>query len=151
MRALVQRVHEASVTSADRRGAPAEITGQIGQGLVALIGVTHDDDEAAAARLADKLLNLRVFADDEGAMNLSCADVDGELLIVSQFTLYADTRKGRRPSYLAAAPPEHAEPLITALIERLVELGAHVEAGRFRTHMDISLVNDGPVTILLDV
>jgi D-aminoacyl-tRNA deacylase len=151
VRALVQRVSEAAVTSAPTRDDPEVETGRIGQGLVALVGVTHDDDLTTATRLADKLWHLRVFPDAAGAMNLSCADVGGALLVVSQFTLYADARKGRRPSYVAAAPPEQAEPLVEAVVARLRDLGAQVATGRFRTHMRVSLVNDGPVTLLLEV
>ncbi len=151
VRALVQRVSAAAVTS---RGAQAEAAvevGRIGRGLVALVGVTHDDDEAAATKLADKLWHLRVFADDAGAMNRSCADIGGALLVVSQFTLYGDARKGRRPSYIAAARPEHAEPLIDRVVARLRELGAEVATGRFRTEMAVTLTNDGPVTLLVEV
>ncbi|MEX2324821.1 MAG: D-aminoacyl-tRNA deacylase [Nitriliruptoraceae bacterium] len=151
MRALIQRVHEASVHSATQRGEETDLTGSIGQGLVAFVGVTHEDDEAQAVRLAEKIFNLRVFADDDGAMNRSCGEVGGGVLVVSQFTLYADTRKGRRPSYLHAALPDHAEPLVSRVAQRLVELGATVAEGRFQTHMDVSLVNDGPVTIMLEV
>lgn len=151
MRALVQRVLKASVTSAPERGDPAETTGRIGPGLVAFVGVTHDDDAGAAVRLADKLWHLRVFPDGDGLMNASCADVDGEVLVVSQFTLYGDARKGRRPSYVAAARPEHAEPLVDAVVARLRAHGATVGTGRFRTHMEVALVNDGPVTLMLEV
>ena len=151
MRALVQRVAEASVTSAVERGGPSEVTGSIGAGLVAFIGVTHDDDEGAAVKLADKLWNLRIFPDADGAMNASCAEVAGEVLVVSQFTLYGDARKGRRPSYIAAARPEQAEPLVEAVVTRLREHGAQVGTGRFRTHMEVALVNDGPVTLFLEV
>lgn len=151
MRALIQRVHEASVHSAPTRADETELTGSIGQGLVAFIGVTHDDNDALAVKLADKIFNLRVFADDDGVMNLSCGEVGGGVLVVSQFTLYADSRKGRRPSYLPAAAPDHAEPLVSGVARRLRELGATVAEGRFRTHMDVSLVNDGPVTIMLEV
>ena len=151
MRALVQRVSSASVTAAEHAGAPREETGRIGRGLVALIGVTHHDTPAQAERLADKLHGLRIFADDRGAMNRSCADVGGAVLVVSQFTLYADTRKGRRPSFVDAAPPEHAEPLIEHLVARLTAAGAEVATGRFRAHMEVSLVNDGPVTLSLEV
>jgi D-tyrosyl-tRNA(Tyr) deacylase len=148
---LVQRVSEASVTSRADGADQATETGRIGRGLVVLVGVTHDDDEAVAARLADKLWHLRVFSDDDGAMNLSCADVGGAVLVVSQFTLYGDTRKGRRPSYLASARPEHAEPLVDHVVEVLRGHGAEVATGRFRTEMAVSLVNDGPVTLLLEV
>jgi D-aminoacyl-tRNA deacylase len=151
VRALVQRVSEAAVTCAPTAADPPEETGRIGRGLVALVGVTHDDDRATARRLADKLWHLRVFPDEAGAMNRSCADIGGGVLVVSQFTLYGDTSKGRRPSYLAAARPEHAEPLVAATVMRLEELGAQVATGRFRTHMRVALVNDGPVTLLLEV
>ena len=151
MRALVQRVSEASVTAAIGPGRVRETTGSIGPGLVALIGVTHDDDQRGAARLAQKLWRLRVFDDDDGAMNLSCADLDAELLVVSQFTLYADTRKGRRPSFVAAAAAPAAEPLVDALVDALRDHGASVATGRFRHHMQVSLVNDGPVTLMLEV
>ncbi len=151
MRALVQRVSEASVNSAVERGEPPEVTGHIGAGLVAFVGVTHDDDVAKAVKLADKLWHLRIFPDADGAMNASCAEVGGEVLVVSQFTLYGDARKGRRPSYVTAARPEQAEPLVEAVVARLREHGAQVGTGRFRTHMEVALVNDGPVTLLLEV
>ncbi|MTV25303.1 D-tyrosyl-tRNA(Tyr) deacylase [Nitriliruptoraceae bacterium ZYF776] len=150
MRALVQRVREASVTSRIDGAEPVEV-GRIGRGLVALVGVTHDDDEVAARKLADKLWHLRVFDDDAGAMNLAAGDVGGAVLVVSQFTLYGDARKGRRPSYVDAARPEHAEPLVEVVVDRLRQLGAPVATGRFRTHMEVTLVNDGPVTLLLEV
>jgi D-aminoacyl-tRNA deacylase len=150
VRALVTRVSEASVTSAPERDAPHELVGRIGPGLLALVGVTHEDTEEQARRLAEKLWHLRVFPDDADTMNVSCADAGGEVLVVSQFTLYGDTGKGRRPSYLAAAPPEHAEPLIDVLCEHLRHLGARVAAGRFRTHMAVASVNDGPVTLVLE-
>ena len=145
MRALVQRVTSASVTSEGTE------TGRIGAGLVVLVGVTHDDDTATARRLADKVVGLRVFADEAGDMNLSCLDVGGGLLVVSQFTLYGDTRKGRRPSFVQAAPPEVAETLVDEVVARLRETGLAVETGRFRTHMQVALVNDGPVTVLVEV
>lgn len=126
-----------------------EVTGKIGPGLCVLVGVTHDDTEAQSAKLAQRLWKLRVFSDDEGKMNLSVDDVGGSLLIVSQFTLYADARKGNRPSYVDAARPEVAEPLIDHLVSELTALGADVATGRFRTDMDVELVNDGPVTIML--
>ena len=141
----MQRVTRASVTVDD------DVVGEIGAGLCVLVGVTHDDREAQAAKLADKLWHLRVFADDEGQMNRSAADVDGELLIVSQFTLYGDTRKGRRPSYVDAARPEVAEPLIEQLCTELRALGAPVATGRFRADMVVEIVNDGPVTLLIEV
>jgi D-aminoacyl-tRNA deacylase len=151
VRALVQRVREGWVHSAVERGAEPVETGRIGPGLVALVGVTHTDDPGSAERLADKIHQLRVFPDADDVMNRSCADIGGEVLVVSQFTLYADTRRGRRPSYVDAAPPEAAEPLIDRLVERLRERGATVATGRFRTHMDVGLVNDGPVTVMLEV
>lgn len=153
MRALVQRVSRASVTVEDSEvGA---VVGSIGPGLCVLIGVTHEDTEAKARKLAERLCKLRIFGDDEGKMNRSVADVGGGILIVSQFTLYADTRKGNRPSYVDAARPEVAEPLIEILVEHLrslgTPLGVNVETGRFRTEMAVELVNDGPVTITLDL
>lgn len=144
MRAVVQRVTRASVTVGE------EVVGAIGPGLCVLVGVTHEDDEAGAAKLADKLWHLRVLDDTDGVMNLSAADVDAPILVVSQFTLYGDTAKGRRPSWLAAARPEQAEPLVDAVIARLRALGATVATGRFRTEMAVELVNDGPVTVLLE-
>lgn len=151
MRALVQRVLQAEVTSAASPDGPWERTGRIGPGLVALVGVTHDDGERDARTLADKLVNLRILPDETGAMNRSCAQTGAALLVVSQFTLYADTSRGRRPSFVDAAPPEHAEPLLETLVERLRGSGATVATGRFRTHMRVELTNDGPVTVLLEV
>lgn len=145
MRAVVQRVSRASVT------VDGEQVGAIGPGLCVLVGVTHDDDEDAAARLADKLWGLRVFPDDQGVMNRPVAEVGGAVLVVSQFTLYGDTRKGRRPSYVAAARPEQAEPLVERLVDELRGRGATVATGRFRADMDVELVNDGPVTLVLEV
>lgn len=153
MRALVQRVSSASVT-VHGDGDPVdggEVVGSIGVGLCVLVGVTHDDGEAQAVKLAERLRKLRIFSDDDGRMNRSVADIGGDMLVVSQFTLYADTRKGNRPSYIDAARPEVAEPLIDAMVGHLRSLGTKVETGRFRTDMKVSLVNDGPVTITLDV
>ncbi len=144
MRAVVQRVSRASVT------VDGETVGAIGAGLCALVGVTHDDDEAGATKLADKLWHLRILDDADGVMNVSAADAGAPLLVVSQFTLYGDTAKGRRPSWLAAARPEVAEPLVDAVVARLRDLGATVETGRFRTEMAVELVNDGPVTLILE-
>jgi D-aminoacyl-tRNA deacylase len=115
-----------------------------------LVGVTHDDTEADADRLAERVAHLRIHPDDDGVMNRSLIDVGGAALVVSQFTLYADTSRGRRPSYVDAARPEHAEPLVTRVAERLAALGVEVATGRFRTHMHVGLVNDGPVTILVE-
>lgn len=131
-----------------------EVVGAIGPGLCVLVGVTHDDTKAIARKLADKIWNLRVFDDDNGVMNRSVADSGHparEVLIVSQFTLYADTSAGRRPSYIAAARPDVAEPLVEAVIAELRRLGATVATGRFRTDMQVSLTNDGPVTVMLQL
>ena len=125
--------------------------GRIGPGLCVLVGVTHTDGEAEARKLAEKIWHLRVMDDDAGVMNRSVADTTREVLVVSQFTLYGDTNGGRRPSWIAAARPEHAEPLVTAVVDQLCTLGATVATGRFRTEMLVSLVNDGPVTVLLEV
>ncbi|MEZ5143035.1 MAG: D-aminoacyl-tRNA deacylase [Acidimicrobiales bacterium] len=145
MRAVVQRVTRASVS------VEGEIVGAIGADLCVLVGVTHDDDEQAARRLADKVWGLRVMADVDGVMNLSVAETTGEVLVISQFTLYGDTRKGRRPSWVAAARPDHAEPLVDAVVDALLELGATVATGVFGADMAVELVNDGPVTLLLEV
>ena len=128
----------------------AEVTGEIGAGLCVLVGVTHEDDEGSARKLAEKLWHLRVMADDDGVMNRSVAETTGEVLVVSQFTLYGDTRKGRRPSWVAAAPPEQAEPLVDAVVAALRDLGATVATGRFRAMMHVELENDGPVTLLVE-
>ena len=145
MRALVQRVSRAKVT------VDGEVVGEIGAGLCVLIGVTHDDSDAVARKLADRIFHLRVLADDDGVMNRSLADTGDEVLVVSQFTLYGDTSKGRRPSWLGAAPPEVAEPLVDVVVEALRQLGARVATGRFRTTMAVELVNDGPVTVMLEL
>lgn len=128
-----------------------ELVGAIGSGLCVLVGVTHDDDEAAASKLADKLWHLRIFDDDDGVMNRSVAETSKALLVVSQFTLYGDTSRGRRPSWIGAARPERAEPLVGAVVDRLRDLGAVVATGRFQTEMLVELVNDGPVTLLVEV
>ncbi len=145
MRGLVQRVVRASVTSEG-----VEV-GAVGPGLCVLVGVTHADTEAHAAKLAAKLWHLRIFDDEAGVMNRSVADTTRAVLVVSQFTLYGDTSAGRRPSWINAAPPEVAEPLVDLVVTELRALGATVETGRFRTNMQISLVNDGPVTVIVDV
>jgi D-aminoacyl-tRNA deacylase len=149
MRGLVQRVVKASVSVSGPEGNT--VVGEIGPGLCVLVGVTHDDTDATARKLADKIWGLRVIDDDNGVMNRSVADTTREVLIVSQFTLYGDTSGGRRPSWINAARPEHAEPLVQAVIDQLRTLGATVSTGRFRTEMQVSLVNDGPVTVLLEV
>ncbi|MEY2552754.1 MAG: D-aminoacyl-tRNA deacylase [Ilumatobacteraceae bacterium] len=145
MRGLVQRVTQASVTVDD------EVVGAIGHGLCVLVGVTHDDTETTARKLADKIWGLRVIDDEQGVMNRSIADSGGEVLVVSQFTLYGDTSGGRRPSWIKAARPEHAEPLVQMVIDHLRASGAVVATGRFRTEMQLTLTNDGPVTVLLEV
>lgn len=145
MRAVVQRVTRASVA------VDGEVVGRIGAGLCVLVGVTHDDDPAAAAALAAKIWGLRIMADDQGVMNRPVADSGGEVLVISQFTLYGDTRRGRRPSWVAAARPEHAAPLVDAVVDRLRALGATVATGVFGAEMAVELVNDGPVTLLLEV
>jgi D-tyrosyl-tRNA(Tyr) deacylase len=145
MRAVVQRVSEASVT------VDGEVVGAIGPGLCVLVGVTHDDDVEAARRLAAKLWHLRILDDDAGVMNRSVAEAGGQILAISQFTLYGDTRRGRRPSWVAAARPEQAEPLVDAVVGELRGLGADVATGRFRADMRVALVNDGPVTLVVEV
>lgn len=144
MRALLQRVSQASVTVDDR------VAGAIGRGFVVLLGVTHDDSEAEARWLADKIADLRLFEDDAGKMNLSLFDVGGSVLVVSQFTLYGDARKGRRPSFTQAAPPEQAEPLVEYLAGRLRARGLHVESGVFGAMMLVEIHNDGPVTMMIE-
>ena len=145
MRAVIQRVEEAQVEVGD------EVVGRIGSGLCVLLGVTHDDGVEQAVKMASKIAGLRVFDDADGVMNLGLVDVGGAALVVSQFTLYGDAAKGRRPSYVRAARPEHAEPLIERLVAELEANGVTVETGRFRADMRVSLVNDGPVTIIVDV
>ena len=144
MRALVQRVHRARVL------VGTQVTGEIGPGLCVLVGVTHTDDGAVAHKLAEKVWHLRVLGDD-GRMDRSLADAGGSALVVSQFTLYGDLSRGRRPSWAAAAPADRAEPLVTAFAEALEGLGARVEKGIFGAMMDVELVNHGPVTIMLEV
>ena len=144
MRAVVQRVASASVRVED------EIVGQIDRGFLVLLGVGTDDTDADAVALAVKIAGLRVFEDDDGKMNLALDDVDGRMLVVSQFTLFGDCRKGRRPSFVEAARPEQAERLYESFVAEIRGQGLQVETGRFQTHMDVSLVNDGPVTLLLD-
>ena len=145
MRALVQRVSRARVV------IEGEAVGEIGPGLCVFVGVTHDDDEARARRLAEKVWQLRVLADADGMMNRSLSDTAGDALVVSQFTLYGDTRRGRRPSWLDAAPGAVAEPLVETFCAALRELGARVATGRFGAQMDVELVNEGPVTISLEL
>ena len=137
-------------------GSPDQKVAAIGPGLCVFVGVTHDDVREHAVKLADRVWNLRVFEDSDANMNLSCADRveagrNTEVLVVSQFTLYADTSRGRRPSFIAAARPEVAEPLIEVMVDELRRVGAPVQTGRFRTDMAVEILNDGPVTILLEV
>lgn len=145
MRAVIQRVREGRVSVA------GETLGQIGSGLVILLGAGHGDGQAEADRLADKITNLRIFADAEGKTNLSVLDVGGEALVISQFTLYADCRKGRRPSFVRAAPPDVAAPLVDYFVGRLRQAGIRrVETGEFGAMMLVEIYNDGPFTIVLD-
>jgi D-tyrosyl-tRNA(Tyr) deacylase len=144
LRAVVQRVREACVS------VGGEEVARMAAGLLALVGVARDDGPADAAAIADKLVNLRLMPDAEGRMNRSLLETGGTLGVVSQFTLLGDARKGRRPSWVEAAPPERAEPLVEAVADAARLAGVAVITGRFRTHMQIALVNDGPVTLLLD-
>jgi D-tyrosyl-tRNA(Tyr) deacylase len=151
MRAVVQRVTSAEVGSRADPAAPYLTVGRIGHGLCVLVGVTHTDTLDHATQLAAKLAGLRVFDDADGVMNLGALEVGGEFLVVSQFTLYGDTSRGRRPSWTQAARPEHAEPIVDHLVEQLRRSGFMVATGRFRTEMSVELVNDGPVTLVIDV
>lgn len=144
MRAVIQRVSRARVTVEN------EMVGEIGKGLLILLGVSGDDSEKEALYLLEKALNLRIFEDAEEKMNLSLLEVSGELLVVSQFTLYGDTRKGRRPSFIQAAPPEKANDLYEFFVKEAGKQINKVQTGKFQAMMDVELVNDGPVTILLD-
>lgn len=144
MRAVVQRVTESAVT------ADGDIVGKIGCGLMVLLGVGHGDDPAAADYLAEKIVHLRIFEDDEGKMNRSLKDIGGAMLVVSQFTLLGDCRKGRRPSFVQAAPPETANQLYECFVEAVRKRDVAVETGRFQAKMAVSLINDGPVTLILE-
>lgn len=144
MRIVIQRVRRGRV------GVDGETVAEIGKGLVVLAGIGPEDGEEQAAYLAEKTANLRIFADAEGKTNLSCLDVGGEIIVVSQFTLYADTRKGRRPSFINAAPPETAEPLVERFAELLRAQGVPVQTGEFGASMLVEIENDGPVTIVID-
>jgi D-aminoacyl-tRNA deacylase len=144
MRAVIQRVTKASVS------VEGEVVAEIGIGMLILLGIAPEDTPAAAEQLADKIANLRIFDDEADKMNLSLLDVMGAALVVSQFTLYADTRKGRRPSFVAAAKPDRAEPLVELFAKILEERGVPVQTGVFGAHMDVALVNDGPVTIVME-
>ena len=144
MRAVIQRVKSASVTVDGR------VVSEIRKGLLVFLGVAQEDTPTDVDYMASKIANLRIFEDDEGLMNLSILDAGGEVLVVSQFTLYGDCRKGRRPSFIAAARPEKADPLYQAFMDEISRLGVSVKAGVFQAMMDVELINDGPVTILLD-
>ena len=144
MRALIQRVAEAAVE------IDGVEVGEIGQGLVVLLGVADEDDEADARYLVEKIVNLRIFADDENRFNRSALDVGAEFLVISQFTLYADTRRGRRPDFKRAAPPQRAEQLYDHTVQLLKDSGLSVATGRFQEYMQVRLQNDGPVTLLID-
>jgi D-aminoacyl-tRNA deacylase len=144
MRALLQRVTSASVT------VDEQVVGHIGLGLLVLLGVGQDDSEVQVKTLADKIVHMRIFGDDEGKMNRSLLDIGGEVLVVSQFTLYADIRRGRRPSFTNAAPPSLAEPLVERFKDAIAAYGLSVADGIFGAHMQVGLVNDGPVTIWMD-
>lgn len=144
MRALVQRVSRASVR------VDGSVIAEIGRGVLALVGVSITDTEKEAVHVADKVVHLRIFPDDDGNMNRSVLDCAGAVLVVSQFTLYADTRRGRRPSFMGAAPPNVAAPLVRAFADRVAEYGLSVGTGEFGAHMEVDLTNDGPVTILVE-
>jgi D-aminoacyl-tRNA deacylase len=144
MKALVQRVTGASVS------IDGQVVGEIGSGLVVLVGVADGDSEKEASYLAEKIVGLRIFSDADGKFNLSALDIKGELLLVSQFTLLADTRKGRRPSFTSAAPPDRAKSLFEHFVALVKNSGLKVETGRFQEHMLVEIHNDGPVTIMLD-
>jgi len=144
MRAVIQRVSQASVS------VEGEVVGDVGRGVVVLVGVTHGDTEEQAEWLARKIAGLRIFEDSEGKMNAGLLDADGAALVISQFTLYADCRKGRRPSFTNAAMPEVAEPLVEHFAQALRDHGVPVETGVFGAHMLVEIYNDGPVTILLE-
>jgi D-tyrosyl-tRNA(Tyr) deacylase len=144
MRSVVQRVSHASVT------VEGSVTGEIQKGLLVLLGVGNEDDEKDIDYLCEKIINLRIFEDENGKMNLSLLDIKGELLIVSQFTLYGDVRKGRRPNFTESASPDKAKLMYERFVSKCKEYGLKVETGVFAAHMDVQLVNDGPVTILLD-
>ena len=144
MRAVIQLVREASVT------VDGEIIGSIGKGLLILLGVHQEDSEQDVAFLAEKSVNLRIFADDNNKMNRSVLDIGGEILVVSQFTLLGDCRKGRRPSYSSAAPPDKADRLYRLFVDEIRRLGVPAATGKFQAMMEVRLLNDGPVTLLLD-
>jgi D-tyrosyl-tRNA(Tyr) deacylase len=144
MKAVIQRVSQGSVT------VNGKTIAEIGQGFVVLLGIAPEDTLSVAEQMADKVVHLRIFEDAQEKMNLSLLDVGGEALVVSQFTLYADTSRGRRPSFIGAAQPDHAEPLVEAFVRMLVERGIPTQTGVFGARMEVALVNDGPVTIVME-
>ena len=144
MRVCIQRVKQASVT------VERELVGEIGPGMLVLVGIGQEDGEEEVVQMVEKLVGLRIFQDDEGKMNRSLLDMQGEMLVVSQFTLWGDCRKGRRPSFTSAAEPELAERLYERFVERVAGQGVHVATGQFAAQMDVALVNDGPVTLVLE-
>ncbi len=144
MRAVVQRVKKSSVS------VDGEVIGEIGKGVMVLLGVARDDNEKDAKYLADKIAHLRIFEDDEGKMNRSLMEINGEMLVVSQFTLLGDCRKGRRPSFIRAAEPDRANELYIYFVDLVEQKGVTVKTGRFRAMMDVSLINDGPVTLIVE-
>ncbi|MDP7205356.1 MAG: D-aminoacyl-tRNA deacylase [Pirellulaceae bacterium] len=144
MRVCVQRVRQASVT------VQRELVGEIGRGMLVLVGIGQEDGRQQVEQMVEKLVGLRIFEDDRGKMNRSLSEVHGEMLVVSQFTLWGDCRKGRRPSFTSAAPPELAEPLYELFVEQVAGQGIRVATGQFAAQMDVALVNDGPVTLLLE-
>jgi D-tyrosyl-tRNA(Tyr) deacylase len=144
MKAVIQRVSQGSVT------VNGKTIAEIGQGFVVLLGIAPEDTLSVAEQMADKVVHLRIFEDAQEKMNLSLLDVGGEALVVSQFTLYADTSRGRRPSFIGAAQPDHAEPLVEAFVRMLVERGILTQTGVFGARMEVALVNDGPVTIVME-
>ena len=144
MRVCVQRVRQASVT------VQRELVGEIGRGMLVLVGIGREDGREQVEQMVEKLVGLRIFEDDRGKMNRSLSEVHGEMLVVSQLTLWGDCRKGRRPSFTSAAPPELAEPLYELFVEQVAGQGIRVATGQFAAQMDVALVNDGPVTLLLE-
>lgn len=144
MKAVIQRVSQASVT------VEGQVSGEIEQGLLILLGIAPEDTPMAAEQLAEKIVHLRIFEDSNEKMNLSLLDIGGEALVVSQFTLYADTSRGRRPSFIGAAGPDQAEPLVGEFVKLLSQRGVSTQTGVFGAHMSVALVDDGPVTILLE-
>jgi D-tyrosyl-tRNA(Tyr) deacylase len=145
MRAVVERVKEASVRTGDG------VVGEIGQGLLVLLAIHQDDNEASISKMAEKLIALRIFSDDTGKMNLSVKDMGGEILVVSQFTLYGDARSGNRPSFIEAAKPEKARSFYEQVVTKIRDERIKVETGRFGAQMEVSIINDGPVTLIIDI